>query len=94
MDETLTRCVIDLSGRSYLVYDVAIPAERIGTFETEMLREFLYAVAVHGRMIGTLTGLEGREARTMFESEGADYIVDSVEHILDILPGDTTGKNV
>ena len=45
-------------------------------------------------MIGTLTGLEGREARAMFESEGADYIVDSVEHILDILLGDTTGKNV
>ncbi|MCI1821976.1 MAG: imidazoleglycerol-phosphate dehydratase HisB [Megasphaera sp.] len=68
MDETLTRCVIDLSGRSYLVYDVAIPAERIGTFETEMLREFLYAVAVHGRMNLHVTTLYGTNAHHIVES--------------------------
>lgn len=38
MDEALSRIVIDLSGRSYLVYDVNIPVERIGSFETEMTR--------------------------------------------------------
>ena len=36
-------------------------------------------------MIGTLTGLDGLAARAMFEAEQADYIVDSVEDILDIL---------
>lgn len=40
MDEALSRIVIDLSGRPYLVYDVNIPVERIGSFETEMTREF------------------------------------------------------
>ena len=46
MDEALTRVVIDLSGRPYLVYDVNLKVERIGAFETEMLREFLYALSV------------------------------------------------
>lgn len=46
MDETLVRCVLDFSGRPYLVYDVPLTVERIGTFETEMLREFLQAFAV------------------------------------------------
>ena len=41
MDEALTRVVIDLSGRPYLVYDVKLAVERIGTFETEMLTEVL-----------------------------------------------------
>ena len=39
MDEALTRVVIDLSGRPYLVYDVKLAVERIGTFETEMLKD-------------------------------------------------------
>ena len=68
MDEALTRCVIDLSGRPYLVYDVAIPAERIGTFETEMLREFLYALSVHGRMNLHVTNLYGTNGHHIVES--------------------------
>ena len=50
MDETLSRIVLDLSGRPYFVYDVKIPVERIGTFETEMTREFFLAFAMHGMM--------------------------------------------
>jgi imidazoleglycerol-phosphate dehydratase len=50
MDEALARIVLDLSGRPYLVYDVPLHVERIGEFETQMLKEFLYALAVHGRM--------------------------------------------
>ena len=68
MDEALTRCVIDLSGRPFLVYDVKIPAERIGTFETEMLQEFLYAVAVHGKMNLHVTNLYGVNAHHIVES--------------------------
>ena len=36
-------------------------------------------------MIGTLTGLEGQNARPMFEKEGAGYIVDNVMDVLDVL---------
>ncbi len=45
MDETLMACALDLSGRPYLGFDVRYTAERIGEFDTEMFREFFYAVS-------------------------------------------------
>ncbi len=68
MDEALTRVVIDLSGRPYLVYDASLKVERIGTFETEMLKEFLYAFAVHGKMNLHVTNLYGDNAHHIVES--------------------------
>lgn len=68
MDEALTRIVIDLSGRPYLVYDVQLPVERIGTFETEMLQDFLYALSVHGKMNLHVTNLYGTNAHHIVES--------------------------
>lgn len=62
MDEVLSRIVLDLSGRSYLVFDVDIPVERIGSFETEMTREFFLAFANNAKMnlhIATLYGVNG-----------------------------------
>ena len=50
MDEALSRVVIDLSGRGYLVYDVSLSVEKIGDFETETLKEFLQAFAVQSGM--------------------------------------------
>lgn len=48
MDEALVLSVVDLSGRGYLVLDVPLRAERVGTFETELLEEFLRALAING----------------------------------------------
>ena len=45
MDETLAEAVLDLSGRSYLVFNAEFTAERIGEFPTEMTKEFFRAVA-------------------------------------------------
>ncbi len=45
MDETLTRAAIDVSGRPYLVWDVAFSSPKIGTFDTELVREFFHALA-------------------------------------------------
>jgi imidazoleglycerol-phosphate dehydratase len=45
MDETLTRAAIDVSGRPYLVWNVAFSSPKIGTFDTELVREFFQAVA-------------------------------------------------
>ncbi len=45
MDETLTRAAIDVSGRPYLVWNVAFTAPKIGTFDTELVREFFHALA-------------------------------------------------
>jgi len=45
MDETLTRAAIDVSGRPYLVWNVQFSAPKIGTFDTELVREFFNALA-------------------------------------------------
>ena len=43
MDEALLLVAVDLSGRSYLGYDLAIPTEKVGTFDTELVKEFWLA---------------------------------------------------
>ncbi len=50
MDETLVLCAVDLSGRPYLVYDAPFTADRCGDMDTEMAREFFYAVSYAGAM--------------------------------------------
>ena len=40
MDETLVLCAVDLSGRDYLGWAVELPAEKVGTFDTELAKEF------------------------------------------------------
>ena len=42
MDEALMLCAIDISGRDYLGFDVDIPTEKVGDFDTELVKEFLY----------------------------------------------------
>ena len=43
MDEALVLCAIDVSGRSYLVYNLEIPMQKVGTFDTELVKEFWLA---------------------------------------------------
>lgn len=50
MDEALILCALDLCGRPYLVYDLSLEREYIGSLETEMVREFFYAVSYAGEM--------------------------------------------
>jgi imidazoleglycerol-phosphate dehydratase len=50
MDETLILCAVDLSGRPYLGFDVPLTAERVGDFETEMVKEFFYAISYSAEM--------------------------------------------
>ena len=45
MDESLILTAVDLSGRGLLVYDLQIPAEKVGTFDTELTEEFFRALA-------------------------------------------------
>lgn len=45
MDEALILCAIDLSGRPYLVFDGTFSSDRVGYFDTQMVREFFYAVS-------------------------------------------------
>ncbi len=48
MDDTLVRAALDLSGRPYLVWNVAMTAPKIGSFDTELVREFFQALSTHG----------------------------------------------
>ena len=48
MDDAQIACALDLSGRPFLVWNVAFPTARIGTFDTELVREFFQALATHG----------------------------------------------
>ncbi|MGB4658246.1 MAG: imidazoleglycerol-phosphate dehydratase HisB, partial [Mobilitalea sp.] len=50
MDETLVLCAIDLSGRPYLSYDVEFSADKVGYMETEMVKEFFYAISYSAGM--------------------------------------------
>jgi imidazoleglycerol-phosphate dehydratase len=50
MDETLAMCAIDLSGRPYFVFQADFPTERCGYMDTEMVREFFYAVCMNADM--------------------------------------------
>lgn len=50
MDETLVLCAVDLSGRPYLAYDASFTADRVGDMDTEMAREFFYAVSYSAGM--------------------------------------------
>lgn len=45
MDEALILCSIDLSGRPYLVFDADFTTDRVGYFDTEMVKEFFYAIS-------------------------------------------------
>lgn len=68
MDETLAMCAIDLSGRPYLNYQAEFTTERLGTLETEMLREFFYAVSYSAAMNLHLKILDGINNHHMAEA--------------------------
>lgn len=60
MDETLTRVALDISGRPFLVFNTSFPTEKIGAFDTELVREFFQAFAVQAGLtlhVETLYGL-------------------------------------
>ena len=48
MDDTQVACALDLSGRPFLVWNLPFTAPKIGTFDTELVREFFQALATHG----------------------------------------------
>lgn len=50
MDETLALCAVDLSGRPYFNYEAPFTADRLGEMDTELIREFFYAVSYNAGM--------------------------------------------
>ena len=50
MDDSLVRAALDLSARPFLVWNVDFPTEKIGGFDTQLVREFFQALSTHGGM--------------------------------------------
>jgi len=68
MDEALTRAALDLSGRPYLVWSLPFPTQKIGTFDTELVREFFTAFAMNAAMTLHVEGLAGANSHHIAES--------------------------
>ncbi len=68
MDETLTRVALDLSGRPFLVFRTAFPTERVGDFDTELVREFFQAFAVNAGLTLHIETLYGSNSHHIAES--------------------------
>jgi imidazoleglycerol-phosphate dehydratase len=85
LDEALTRVVVDLSGRPYLVYRADFKSPRIGDLQTELIEEFLKAFVQEGRFNLHVENLYGRNqhhiAETIFKASArALYAATRVEH--------------
>lgn len=68
MDEALTRAALDLSGRPFLVWSLPFPTQKIGTFDTELVREFFTAFAMNAAMTLHVEGLAGANSHHIAES--------------------------
>jgi imidazoleglycerol-phosphate dehydratase len=68
LDEALSRCVVDLSGRPFLHYDATFKARQIGSMPTELFEDFFWALADHGRLSLHLEALRGRNAHHIAET--------------------------
>ena len=68
MDDALVRAALDLSGRPYLVWDVTLGADRIGSFDAQLVREFFQAFATHGGITLHVASLAGINAHHVAEA--------------------------
>lgn len=91
MDDALVLCAIDLCGRPYFAFDCEFPTERIGELDTELIREFFYAVSYGGAMnlhIKALSGMNSHHiAEAMFKAfaKSLDEAVTKDARISDVL---------
>lgn len=91
MDEALILCAVDLSGRPYLGFEASIPAERVGGFDTEMAKEFFYAVSYSAAMNLHIRQLAGSNSHHILEgmfksfAKALDEAVTADPRISDVL---------
>ena len=68
MDEALMLVALDLSGRSFLVMDVPIPTQKVGDFDTELVREFMTAFSHNSRMTLHFKEIHGENSHHIIEA--------------------------
>lgn len=67
MDETLIMCAIDISGRGYLNYDVDCPTEKVGDFDVELVKEFMYGLVRNSDITLHIKKLYGENTHHIIE---------------------------
>lgn len=91
MDETLVLCAVDLSGRPYLSFDAEFTTDRVGYMDTEMVKEFFYAISYSAGMNLHLKVITGGNNHHMIEAmfkafaKALDEATIIDPHITDIL---------
>ncbi len=68
MDDALLRAALDLSGRPFLVWNVDFPTEKIGGFDTQLVREFFQALSTHGGISLNVARLDGINSHHIAEA--------------------------
>ena len=68
MDDAQVRCALDLSARPYLVWNMDIPTQKIGQFDTELVREFFTAFATHGGITLHVDQIHGLNSHHIVEA--------------------------
>lgn len=68
MDDALVRCALDLSARPFLIWNVDLPTAKIGTFDTELVREFFQALSTHGGITLHIDMLHGLNSHHIAEA--------------------------
>ena len=68
MDEALVACAVDLSGRGRLEYDLRIPTQKIGSFDTELVQEFWEAFARRANLTLHIRQLAGENSHHIAEA--------------------------
>lgn len=91
MDDALCLCAVDLCGRPYLGFECEFPVERVGGLDTELVKEFFYAVSYSAGMNIHIKMLSGNNAHHMTEAmfkafaKALDAAVTKDERIKDVL---------
>jgi len=68
MDDAQVRCALDLSGRAFLVFNIDFPTEKIGSFDTQLVREFFQALSTHGGITLHIDAVHGFNSHHLAEA--------------------------
>lgn len=68
LDEALVQVTLDFSGRPHLSYGLSIPTQRVGTYDTQLVREFFVAVVNHSQMTLHIRQLDGINSHHIIEA--------------------------
>ena len=92
MDDAQLRCALDLSGRPYLVWNVDFATAKIGTFDTELVREFFQALSTHGGITLHIDRIHGFNSHHIAEAafksvaRALRMAVESDPRLSDVIP--------